>query len=640
MAKPPPPVRTAKPPQRPGSIPDRPSIPERQGSIPDATSVVERQGSVPDLDSGPPRAPLRSRTAAGDDRPGSIPDLDVSVQVAQKNLADDLAQVEAAMAALEGRDPTRGIEVAHARRDAERVRVELKSLVDQGEIRVTKNEKRRKWLVVAGALAVLGLAGGAVKTALLISESAAETAAMEAEGLEAARPFTAIGFAHHVSSLSKPLTIMERSGRCFVAVAATRGGPASVRVERGADKIEGASAAWCSCGEVPVTATGLGTGPVVLEVVAIDAGAVGGPDHLGDLRPKPEVMLAESDDRGCAEAAIDELVAGSKPAPPASDLAADRLVASGFRPLASAAADARFLEIVGGDDTCVVVKGDGKTADLSLRLSGGARPLGPDAKAIAICETKGSAPSVWRRGKGRLDAFAAPIARIGGYVGLHEALGRAGLAGTPIHRTEAVVATEARAQIFASGASPAHLMAGGTSLLGSADPPYLFSFAASDGRSAPSLTGDDVRCTPALTDMPPGAVCLGGRALKDDSRGVGASRPEWLRIGADAAAVEAGLLLLSLARRLHASGFVPTPPAGAAVNAAVADIVGRPNESAFVGVIIGDQAPFIHTLSEAGPWTVQGEPRVIAIGPGARVAVVATPKVPPGGKPSIVLFRR
>lgn len=546
------------------------------------------------------------------------------------------------MAALEGRDPTRGIEVAYARRDAERVRVQLRSVVEQGEVQVAKNESRRRWVAFGGALAaVLVLAGGATAF-MVLKDKAAESAVVEDAGRKVAQPFIDAGFAREHSSISTPITVSGAS-KCFVAVAATKAGAAKVRVERGPDKAEGESAGFCLCGEATAVVTPLGQGEVALEVVEVGAGKIGGADMLPSLRPKPEALLGETDDRTCAEWAVDALVDASVPATSKEPTeVGKKLVAAGFTALASAAATEPFLRMVSPPDACVVALSDAPGDEVSLRLPGGSRPLGAEVGPVAVCDTKSAASSVWRKGSGRIDAFSVSIEAVGGSLGLVEILRRAGLDRVRVHRTPEALAAEPRAALFASGASPAHLVQpDGTSLLGAADAPYLFAFAASDGRSAPPISPANATCSPALSTSPAAAVCLGDRTLFEDKRGERASRPEWLRIGADPASIDAGLALLALARRLHASGLVPTPPLGATMTANGADVVGRPNESTMVGVIIADVPPFLHTLSEATPWQIAGEPRVIPIAPGAKVSLVATPKLPAArGKASIVLFRK
>ena len=576
---------------------------------------------------------------------GSIPDLDLSAQqqaTAQRNLADDLAQVEAAMAALEGRDPTRGIEVAHARRDAERVRGQLRSVVEQGEIQVAKNESRRKWIAFGGALAAVLVVAGGATAFMLFKEKASETSAVEDAGRKVAQPFLDAGFAREHSSISKPITVAGAS-KCFVAVAATKGSVAKVRVERGPDRVEAQSAAFCLCGEATATVTPIGQGDVALEVVEIGAGKIGGADLLPSLKPKVEAVLGETDDRACAEWAVDAFVDASAPSTgEAPTEIGKKLVLAGLSPLSSAAGTEPFLRVVSPPDACVVAIGNAAGDKLSLRLRGGARPLGVETDVVALCDTQIDTSSVWRTGTGRIDAFSASIEAIGGSLGLSELLRRAGFDRVGIQRSASAIAAEPRALLFASGASAAHLVeADGTSLLGAADAPYLFAFAAADGRTAPPISPANATCSPPLSTSPAAAVCLGDRTLFEDKRGQSASRPEWLRIGHEPASIEAGLALMALARRLHAWGLVPTPPLGATLTASGADVVGRPNESTMVGIVIADVPPFLHTLSDGAPWSLEGEPRVVPIAPGAKVSLVATPKLPASrGRASIVLFRK
>lgn len=570
-----------------------------------------------------------------------------SMSDAERRSVEQLAQVEGAIAALEGRDAERGLHTALARRERERVQKELQTVAGAADRHAEASSRRRLAKGVAIGVGGLLLLAGLGRGGLVLRDRLAAAAALDAAAARAAQPFREAGFQRVESRTDAPFVLESERGRCFVAVATSASGPHAVRVERAgvvAESTEGV--AWCSCGPTRTTVTAGGPPGAALTLLEAPAGRFGGADGLARVEPRPGAILAETDDRPCVEEAIDALVsdAAAPPAPAAMPEVATRLASFGFTSVAGSDAEDVFVRLPAEASTCFVAVAEREGTPLALRLPGGDRTTGPSG-VVALCQAEPVPTSVWPAAPTGVTVVAAPLAAAGGTVGLREALARAGHAAAPIVRTADVLAPDADAILFSGGASPAHVGDDASAtLLGLNEPPYLFAFSVADAASAPRLGPPAaVACAPPLETSPTSALCLGGAGVFDGAAGVRAQRPEWLRIGGDRASLERALALTSLARRLALSEFELTTVGSFTETGRGAEVVGRAGETELVGVVLGGRPATIHTLSDGPAWTLGGEPRVIALEPGARVALTATPPLPPGGggdRRVFVFFRR
>lgn len=566
-------------------------------------------------------------------RPGAEPRGKLaSLSENDRRSVEQLAQVEGAIAALEGRDADMALDTALARRDQERVRKELETKASEAHRNAAAASRRQLVVRIGVGLGVLAGLGVLGWVGLLVRDRLAASAAVDAAATRAAAPFREAGFQLVETRRDAPFVLEGDRGRCFVAVAASTTGSHPVHIARGGEKTSGAgSVAWCSCAPTRTTVTAEGPPGTTLTVLARPAGEVGGADGLGRVRPAPAAILPETEDRPCVEEAIDALVKDGTvpPAPPTLPEAATRLASLGFTSVAGAPAEATFVPLPGDDATCFVAAAVTAGVPLTLRLPGGARTTGSTG-VVAVCQNEADGASVWGDGKTAVAVVSAPLAGVGGTVGLREALARAGHPDAPIARTSDVLAADAQAIVLSSGASPSHIGAPSASLLGLAEPPYLFAFSVADGAGPPALgPAGAVVCSPALASRPSSALCLGGAGVFDGKDGVQAQRPEWLRIGTDPASLERALALMKLARRLALSEFEMTTVGSFTETARGVEVVGRAGETEVVGVVLGGQPPAIHTLSDGAPWQLEGEPRVVPLEPGARVPLTATPPLAP-----------
>ncbi len=574
-----------------------------------------------------------------------------SLSEKERASVQQLAQVEEAIASLEGRDVGVALDTALARRDHERVRKELETVAGAATQQAESAARRRLAMRAGIGLLALSVLGGLVYGGLAVRDWIAGSNASRDAARRAGAPFAEAGLSREKVTIDEPITLEGQRGRCWVAVAASASGPQRVRVVRGSSTTEGASIGFCSCGPLTTVVHPVGPKGTGLAVLGVPAGTVGGADLLGTLGTPPAVTLPETEDRACAEEAIDELVKGRTAAPASSALphTATRLASLGFTAVAGSAVDAPFMPLPSDAATCFVAVAASGDAKLSLRLPGGERTVGQKG-VVGLCQAEAVGASVWPSKPTPITVVAAPLAGVGGTVGLREALGYAGHPDAPVVRTAATLADDAKAIVLSSGASEAHLLVGPSSLLGLDQPPFLFGFSVADVRSLPVFpkTGGVV-CSPILDSAPTSALCLGGSGAFDGQEGVRAQRPEWLHIGADPVSLERALALMRLTRRLALSEFELTTVGSFTETRTGADVVGRAGEAELVGVVLGGQPPTIHTLSDEAPWDLSGEPRVIPLAPGVHATLTATPPLQPlpptlPGAPKprriIVLFRR
>lgn len=102
--------------------------------------------------------------------------------------------------------------------------------------------------------------------------------------------------------------------------------------------------------------------------------------------------------------------------------------------------------------------------------------------------------------------------------------------------------------------------------------------------------------------------------------------------------------LLALARKLVHRGFEPTILGAIKETERGAEVLGRAGEDAIVAVGAAPQAPWAVPYTDGPAWSLDGEPRVVPLAPGARVSLM-----PPAGSAQLrapldarrtIVFRR
>jgi hypothetical protein len=556
----------------------------------------------------------------------------------------ELAEIERAIAALEGRSDASPEDMAHARKEAERLRQALGSTFEKSRENI-RRIRRVRLIRAATALALLAaLAGIAVVTVPAARVWMTGRAQASEAAKRAAAPFLREGFSEIEASMGPgPRVVTGERGRCFVAVAGSAGGAARVRFERDPLSAEGASVGFCACGQEPARITAVGAEPIELRLLGAPASAVGGADLLGVLPAPPEARVAEGVDRACAEEAIDAFIAAHPPAEegdsaPAGE--AERLRLLGLRRVASSAPGLPLVVLPAVTEACLLALSDAAGDALSLRLRGGERPIQGERKAIAICGRAIEGASVWREGAGKITVYMALADRVGGLLGMRETSERAGRPAALWIAGEDM-SFDATAALLASGLAPS----------GPGDKAGVSFVAVSTGAQSMLSVSEatpGVLCRPAVEIGVARALCLATRA--DALGGPGglppgtaaAKRPLWLPVSAgDRVQHERVLDVLALGRRLSAAGFELTTLMGFVEIPGGVEISGRSGEDEVVAIAVSASPPYIHTLTDGAPWKLDGDPRAVPLPAGKTVKLKA---VPPflgqrGGRETIVWRR-
>lgn len=599
----------------------------------------------PPLPSVPKRASLTNEAKRAS-LSGEEFDLDLAhLPPEERAELEQKAAVEAAIASLEGRDPTRAMGDLLARRERDKFEGQVKTAVRTAKASQHQVEEQRRKLLPYVILGVAAVAAVGVVAYVRVSAGLEERARQREATSAAAAAFGARGFVEQELGPEGTLSVSGEPGRCFVAVVGASDDAARLVVERDGSKLEGRQVGWCSCGASGATVRRVAPDGAAVAVYAAPIEKVGGAGFLEALEPREGERLGEQGGAACVEALLDRYVASTPVdrAPSRSDVRHAALVGAGLELVGGADADARFVVLPAKAKSCFVFDSSEPDEALSLRLEGGEEPL-VDSPVVALCQERPVSASVWRNGRGKLAVYAASLEALGGSVGLAEALARSGAPGAPIHRTPEVVKQEPTLALAASGILSAHLVeTGGRSRLGLPDPPHLFSFAASDGGYAAkiSTTRSTIACTPSLAASPAAAVCLGGEGAFEGLDGLRAERPAWLPASTEPAALAKALDALALARRLRLAGFELTTVDGVLETPTGATITGRADQTQVVAIALSAAPPYLHTLSDAEAWSVDAEPRVVPVSPGGKVQLTASPAFSGPRVPrSLIVFRR
>lgn len=553
----------------------------------------------------------------------------------------ELAEVERAIAILEGRNDANAEDLAFARKEAERLRDAVHGALDRIDQNIRDSRQARLRRVV-GAILLLGAIGAGAFLLIPRAKSyVSERARVTEIADKAAAPFLRQKFELlEASGSGAPITIAGERGRCYVAVAASASGAARVRVERGPVSVEGASVGVCGCGMEPLAFSAPGGDAQELRVLAAPVSVAGGADLLHLLPAPPEARVAEVSDRKCAEEAIDEFIAAHPPAG-AGEPRETRLEAQGLRRVAAAPPGTPLVVLPPEKEACFLAQSEEPGDTLSLRLAGGERPIQATRAPIAVCGRALSGVSVWREGRGEVTVFSAPARRAGGLLGLREMSERAGRA-AELWTPPEDLGFDAEATLIASGLGP---LAPGES---ATDPPrgasgapkpspaeYALLLAAStDAKSLLDVpdAAPDALCRPPVHIGVAHGLCLETRpnAFGDPATlpagAVRAKRPFWLPVArSNRAQQERMLEVLAFARRMSALGFELTSLTGFVEIPGGIEITGRSGEKEIVALVVSQSPPYVHPITDGPAWTPAGEPQIIQLPAGKSVKLKATP---------------
>jgi len=553
-----------------------------------------------------------------------------------------LDEVERAISVLEGRHP----EHERTRRETVAAAEERRRVLDK-EAAASARRRRRRIIVVLANTTALGVAG--VVAWRLLARAHTLRASLDHE--EA--PYVAAGLTEVASNELTARSTIEADApgsSCFVALA-----PGStIRAKEGAMSLEApGSAGWCACapGRVVLETSGAGA----LSLMRVDARVIGGPLARPWAPFTPSVWGDTGTD--CAEAALDDWIAAHRSPEPAIDDA--WLVASaaraplknaGFRVVSRVEPARPFAVIESTAGDCMIaVAGAGDT--LSLRVTGGARPIAKASGSIAWCDGSAATTTVWREGPGEAIVIAAPGARIGGLLGAQECAQSAGLQ----MKAEATWLRDADLAWNATSLLRASRLSDITTAELTTEP------GDPDGRVAAIALSATARVQPAPADVV--VACDPSRDSTERTMVCASSRPIawWRRADAPAFAARAPLPLwlsilashpepdavaripevLALARRLAREGFEPTVLEGVEELPGGVRVVGRAGENAIVAVGLAPKPPWVFPFTDGVPWDLGDPPRVVDLQPGTAVKLVASPAPSsPLDKRRTVVFRR
>jgi hypothetical protein len=565
------------------------------------------------------------------------------VSKSHEPLQPGLDEVERALSLLEGRHP-----------EHERTRRETLAAAEQRrhaiarELGTRARRRRRRLLVIALNVVAFGLAAHVAWR--LVTRSRA----LHAQLVRTEAPFAETGWvetASNVLSASGSLETDLPGSSCFVALSTDE---RLLRVHQRERPFEAPqSVGFCSCapGRVVIETVARSanptstTGPVGLALLRIDARSIGGP--LGRVW-LPVAPRAWGDGGAeCQDALLDAWIAdGHGPAPPIDEAwldgapARSSLRAAGFRVVSGVPAGRPFGIVTTRAGDCILAVA--ATPDpVSLRSTGGARPIAGAPGALAWCGSEAATMTVWREGTSPVVVLAAQAAAVGGLLGVRECAeaARVDLPVGAIALSDADLAwdaglllrasvRESRPQESAAALLPLEPGPPGARLVALALSPGAR--VASDPASAQAACDPPLGATPSLRE----SVC------------VHAAPATWWRKGDDLAAVARGPLpfwlssleasresdalaqiakILTLARRLGASGFAPTLLEGVTELADGVRVVGRADEDAIVAIGLGPTSPWVFPFTDSVPWSLGESPPVIPLKPGESAKLTSVP---------------
>jgi hypothetical protein len=566
-----------------------------------------------------------------------------------KGTPDDLAEVERALSVLKGRHP----EHERAQREDGEARARREAQLDDAARRQTTLARTR---YLRGAAIAIPIAGLVVFLAMLGRRELARRAELE----KASEPFRAFGFTTLETSSASSAGTLEASVEpgCILALS-TSGTP--IKVTRAGATTEGASPAlFCTCtGERVGVASAAplpeGAGVVLMRA---DTASLGGSRAFPFLPFKPGSTLRPDD--ACSEASLDAWIDAKRyPAAPvdaawlASSPRRAPLVAAGFTRAFNAGTTAPFVVLEVPKESCLVVTSSVPADRLSLRLKGGERPIADATGTFARCAEAEATVLVSREGAGELVALLAPAGRVGGMRGLRDVARESGLpiltsnvppADRPWDAKQTLLASQVPAEIITTGAAPdvpadtdsrvVALSFETPNALTSETPPDTFSY-----------------CEPPVDALTLEATCVFSGPQKwrpEGPEAIGAlarsKLPFWLFTMQgvnDPNALKGITQLFALARMLGRRGFTPTTLEALTELPAGVEVLGRSGEDAIVVVGVAPSEPWVYPLTDGPAWTLDAEPRVVALRPLETVTVKAIARVlPPKASRRSVVFRR
>jgi hypothetical protein len=569
------------------------------------------------------------------------------------DLPDDGGEeVERAIAALAGVDPERDAQIRKAYAESAVKRRDEADRIAQSiaASRARRRTRLRRWAIgSATTLVLLGI--GVTLARPLVFRWARARPQFEAL-VERSSAYAHAGFA------PVPRSPWESPSRASLVVAAPACvialGDAHVRLSAGDAIVEGdRAAALCTCAAASIEAIGSPDESAVTLLKAEPAMA-GGAYGLSYLSPALSAVGPALPD--CSNEHLDAWVAarrfplsagGPWPVPaPWSD--------AGFEPIARLSAGLPVVALAVPAESCAIAIPDEAPDRLAVRSDEGEELVSATRGALGWCTTAASSYALLRTGKGEVRVAAAPSKRIGGMLGLQESAARAGLGEIPIGIRPSDLAASAADALRASGIErPEVVHAGIDEQAKNLPDARIVSIALREGGLFLPDPGRDVPylCIPdRLRPIGP-RMCVQTAphvwSARGAKRSVGAAEallPFWMMTYSevtDPSGLAHELAVLELARQLCARHFIPTTLEAVTETETGVMVLGRAGEDAIVGVGLSAKPPWLLPYTDGPAWTLDGEPRIVALRPGGRVALSAKGSVLlPLAERRTVVFRR
>ncbi len=544
-----------------------------------------------------------------------------------------LEEVERALSVLGGRHP----EAVRAEREAQEAQARRES-ARRGEAAAEERGRRRRFVGASvGALALVAL----VVVAFVLRGRARER---EAAVHQREARFVTAGFAEADGLAGTNVEIAADAPSCFV-VLSTLEPPAPLTITRGATPTNvGGAAVLCTCGAENV----LAASSAELRVLRAAAADVGGTLALAHALADATIVP------GSDACDVDQLGAWARARAPKgapSPAPREALATRGFAAAPGLSPAYPFVVVGAEPDHCIVADAGGDM----LRIVG---PLGdgvPPAPVVALCDAKGNGAILRREGKGTVAVASVTGTRIGGIVGMREALVAAGLATAPLVTSDDDRAAFAQETLHGSLVPEPKSIAGAALLATSAPDARVVLVSSKDGTMflAEGPAGATFQCSPPINVAASERLCVQTAAHswhlpRPDAVGALAwgPLPFWMSAleqappASRADALGAELALLDLARRLSARGFDPTIVEGVTEHERGVDVLGRSGEDAVVVVGTWPAPPWVLAYGAPGepPWDLDAEPRVLPIRGGDRLSLTTktAPPVPLAARRTVV----
>ncbi len=585
---------------------------------------------------------------------------------------DDLVALERAEALLDHRDPDQAEALVAARRAAEEESKRREAQIEKLQLATRHKRKvfRRRLLVVGVTVAVLGLAAIPAGKALM-HELARNEAAMRAVDA-VARPAMAQGFKDRKDFINVPqagVKLQIPRATCSAVIAVTEGQPgaAPVRIERahGSPFESKQGIIWCSCEaeEVLARVSDNSGRRASLTWISSPMGDVGGAEALTFAKVAGFTVVSDGTGMACADPAFDLW----SRRPSHGELAAlpkDRkgitasAVAEGMEAVGMVPTGQAFGVVHSAQGYCYLVIPEALGSTMTVREQDGTRIATEAPGAFGWCShAADQIYSVWPTGSESPAAlvFRAQADRVGGLTGIHELALRRGAVAFRGHLGEDDLEPDVKATLIASSVNDATITVADAAGLPEKQGMLVTAFSLlRDGAYLPDAVplvpyACFPRYEPKVEEQ--AYSCWQARVQRWRTEGkpkrqaaAQGPTPFWMSVLADVGdqgAVEAGAKLLTFARRMRLMGFEPTTVEGVRDTATGAVISGRHGQVDTVAVGITSTGPWVHPLTDARPWSLDGDIRIVQIPEGKTMTLHAS--VPLGGNASarrVVVWRR